>query len=140
MADGTPVAMADARRRWIVAARPVLERVARTYHAIIRYSELAEDVQEVTGIRTRMLMHYWIGEVLGAVSHESRRRGEPMLSALCVDSEGSVGPGYGGLLAEYGPVPEDLDTHAADERLACYRYFHAEGIPADGGRPALTRQ
>jgi len=37
-----------------------------------------------------------------------------MLSALCVDSEGSVGPGYGGLLAGLGiSVPEHRDTHAA---------------------------
>jgi hypothetical protein len=139
--DESPVAMVDAKRHWTAAARAPLERTARTYHATIRYSELAEEIQEATGIRTRMLMHYWIGEVLGAVSHECRRRGEPMLSALCVDGEGSVGPGYGGLLAEIGiPVHDDLDAHAANERLLCYQHFQAEGLPADGGRPALTRQ
>jgi hypothetical protein len=141
VSDGAPVPMALAKQGWTIAARPALERVARTYRATIRYSELAEEIQEATGVRTRMLMHYWIGQVLGTVSHECRRQGQPMLSALCVDVEGSVGPGFGGLLAELGiPVPDDLDTHAADERLACYRHFHAAGLPADGGRPALTKQ
>jgi hypothetical protein len=97
-------------------------------------------VQAAAGVRTKMLMHYWIGEVLGAVSLDCRRHGEPLLSSLCVDTSGSVGPGYGALIAEVeGTVPADLDMHAADERLACYRYFGAE-LPADGGRPALTPQ
>ncbi|MGC8474019.1 MAG: hypothetical protein ACP5PW_06385 [Candidatus Dormibacteria bacterium] len=114
--------------------------VARTYRATIRYSELAEEVQEKTGVRTRMLMHYWIGEVLGRVSHDCRAKGEPLLSALCVDAGGSVGPCYGALIAELeGMAPSDADDHAAEERLYCYRHFGAT-LPPDGGRPALTPQ
>jgi hypothetical protein len=36
-------------------------------------------------------------------------------------------------------VPEDLEMHAAEERLRCYRYFGA-AMPSDGGRPVLTRE
>jgi hypothetical protein len=140
VADGAAVAMTIAKEEWTAAARSVLEQVARTFHATIQYSDLAEDVQAVTGVRTRTLMHHWIGEVLGGVSHDCRRRGEPLLSSLCVDTSGSVGPGYGVLIEELGgTLPEDLDIHAAEERLACYRHFGAE-IPTDGGRPALTPQ
>ena len=34
--------------------------------------------------------------------------------------------------------PVDGDDHAAVERLACYTYFGARGLPADGGVAVLT--
>lgn len=137
--DGSPVDFSVAKDAWAAAARPVLERTARTYHATISYGELAERVQVESGIRTRTLMHYWIGGVLGHIAGDCYRVGEPLLSALCVDASGSVGDGYGVALAETygGPTPEDLDSHAANERLKCYRYFGAE-LPPGGGVPALT--
>jgi hypothetical protein len=137
--DGSRVDFATAKQAWAEAARPALLRAASVYHGWISYGDLAEEVQTLSGIRTRALMHYWIGEVLGMVSHQCHARGEPLLSSLCVDASGSVGPGYGTLLSEFdGPsVSEDLDTHAASERFKCYRYFGAE-LPTDGGRPALT--
>lgn len=83
-------------------------------------------------------MHYWIGDVLGRVSADCARRGEPLLSALCVNTEGSVGEGYRGAVIDIrGELVGDVDDHAASERLACYRYFGAE-LPDDGGRPQLT--
>ena len=42
--------MEQAQQEWAVAARPELERVAKTYGEIIRYAELAEAVQASTGI------------------------------------------------------------------------------------------
>lgn len=133
------VPISRAKEAWAEAARPVLERVARTYHATITYQELADAVRDATGYRTRMLINYWIGDVLGLVASACHAQGEPLLSALCVDSTGSVGPGYGGALSETygGEVPTDLDDHAAGERLACYRHFGAE-LPTGGGEPALT--
>jgi hypothetical protein len=128
-----------AKDAWAVAARPVLERTARTYHATVSYGDLAKQVQVDSGIRTKTLMHYWIGGVLGRIAGHCYRGGEPLLSALCVDASGSVGPGYGVALAETygGPLPEDLDIHAANERLRSYRHFGAE-LPPGGGVPALT--
>ncbi|WP_109529963.1 hypothetical protein [Nocardia aurea] len=43
----------------------------------VTYGELAETVQDVTGIRTRMQMRNWIGKVLAEVVRECVRRGEP---------------------------------------------------------------
>jgi hypothetical protein len=81
----------------------------------------------------------WIGQLLGGVSRISHRRGQPMLSALCVHSDGTVGEGYGQAILENfgGPLPGDLDMHAAGERLRCYQSFGGISHPG-GGRPALT--
>ena len=85
-------------------------------------------------------MRNWIGVVLGMVADECQRRGEPSLSALCVRQDESVGDGYAYVIQLAGkPVPEDLDQHAAVERLKCHRFFGAE-LPAGGGEPALTRK
>ena len=68
-------------------------------------------------------------------------RGEPLLSALCVKADGTVGERYAAAVAETtGDLTEDGDDHAAVQRLACYRYFQAPDLPADGGSPALTPQ
>jgi hypothetical protein len=137
--DGSRVEFAVAVAAWTAAAVPVLERVARNYHATISYKDLGDDVQQVTGIRTRVLLMNWIGQVLGDVSRISHQRGQPMLSALCVHSDGTVGEGYGqAILDNYGgPLPGDLDMHAAEERLRCYQGFGAD-LPPGGGKAALT--
>jgi hypothetical protein len=138
---GEPIAMSDAKDVWIPLARVALLQVARTYHSVTNYGDLAKDIQSTSGIRTRQMVHYWIGDVLGAVSRDCQERGEPLLSSLCVHQDGTIGDGYAIALAEaYGePAPADLEAAAAEERLACYRYFGAE-LPPDGGRPALTTQ
>jgi hypothetical protein len=60
--DKSPIAFSDAIGARVVAARPALERTARTYRALITYKELAEEVQAVSGVRTRSLMTNWIGD------------------------------------------------------------------------------
>jgi hypothetical protein len=139
-ADDSAVEFADALIAWTAVARPALERTAKKYQAIITYNELAKEVQSRTGIRTRSLMMNWIGQVLGRVSHECHRRGEPLLSSLCVREDHTVGPGYGLAVVENfgGEPPEDLDQHAAAERLKCYRYFQALDLPADDGVATLA--
>ena len=139
--DGSAVSASDALSAWVVYARPALERSARTYHATITYKELAETVQTESGVRTRRLLQHWIGDVLGTVARECHAKGEPLLSALCVRSDGTVRPDTGVAVVENfgGEPPEDLDMHAANERFRCYQYFGAS-MPPDGGRPALTRQ
>jgi hypothetical protein len=139
--DSTPVDMEQAQQEWAVAARPELERVARTYGDVIRYAELAETVQASTGIRTRKLMHHWIGNVLTRVGTDCHERGEPLLSALCVQKDGAIGDGYGVALVKIrgGDVPTDLELQAAEERLRCYQHFGAV-MPADGGHAQMTRE
>jgi hypothetical protein len=135
--DGARVEFADARAAWTEPAREHLIAVARSYNAMTTYRELAEDVQVRSGIRTKMLPWHWIGGVLGDVARDCHRRDEPLLSALCVHSDGTVGKGYALATREnYGIDPSDPDLHAAEERLRCYRHFGAV-LPADGGRPQL---
>ena len=132
------MAFTDAKLAWSMAAREVLIRTARTYHGYITYGELAEEVQQVSGVRTRSQMRNWIGGVLGLVADECHGRGEPPLTALCVHQDETVGVGYGYVLELAGEaVPDDLDGHAAAARLGCYRYFGAD-VPEGGGSPALT--
>jgi len=138
-ASGEPVEVQDARAAWVLIARESLLRTAGTYNAYITYRDLAEELQNKSGIRTKQLTHHWIGKVLGIVSSECHKSSEPLLSSLCVQQNGSVGAGYGVALdATYGgPRPADLDLAAAEERLKCYRHFGAQ-MPADGGQPVLT--
>ncbi len=135
--DGTEVPWREANAAWAVAARPVLERAAEQYNAFLTYQQLAEAVQEDTGIVTGVPFRHWIGGVLGAVA-AAERPDEPILTALVVRADGSVGDGYAIPVTERdGRVPDDLDAHAAAERLACYRHFGAD-LPSDGGSPKLT--
>lgn len=139
--EASEVGTEESRTAWAEAARPVLIEVAHHYHSVITYKELAAEVQRVTGIRTKQLTHYWIGDVLGRVSRDSAGRGEPLLSALCVNSEGSVGDGYAVAVAAVSDeLTGDGDDHAAQQRLACYRFFEAPDLPAEGGSAALTPQ
>ncbi|MEU7335750.1 hypothetical protein [Streptomyces sp. NPDC007074] len=132
----------DARERWAEEAYSVLVGVARSYHAVITYKELGERVQERSGIRTKALLHNWIGSVLGKVVREAHRRGDPPLTALVVHTDdGMVGMGYKEVLEIAGqpPVHEALEReqHAAEARLDCYRSFGA-ALPPGGGIPALS--
>lgn len=142
VSDGAPVTAAEAREIWAREAYPVLVGLARTYHAVITYKELAEKIQESTGIRTRALLHNWIGTVLSMVVREGHRRGDPPLTALVVHTDdGMVGAGYKEVLEVAGepPAADDLarELHAARSRLECYRRFGAI-LPPDGGVPALA--
>jgi hypothetical protein len=136
--DGEPVPFADALAAWTVAAREALQRTARNYNGYLTYAELAEIVQEQSGIRTPSQVRHWIGRVLEATADECHRRGDPPLTSLCVDRDESVGSGYEHVLALKGvALPADLDHQAATDRLACYVLF-AQNIPAHGGYAALT--
>jgi hypothetical protein len=139
--DSSPIEIEQAKEQWARAARPELERVARAYGDVVTYSELAEAVQLSAGVRTRKQTHHWIDDVLGRVSADCHRRDEPLLSALCVQKDGTIGDGYGSALAGIcgGDPPPDLDQQAAEERLRCYQHFGAV-MPADGGRAQLTPQ
>jgi len=138
-ADASPVEMADAKSAWAAEARIALEHRAATYNGLFYYGELAREVQDRSRIRTSIPTHRWIGDVLGQVGRDCHDLGEPLLSALCVRQDGTIGDGYGSALVELtgGTAPPDLDLHAAEERLRCYRHFGAT-LPSDGGRPTLT--
>ena len=128
------VGVAAARIEWAGAAREMLIVAAKRYQALRQHKDIAAGVQEMTGIRTKQPARQWIGGVLAEVSAESLRRGEPILSALCVNPDESVFDGYAAIVgAATGTTPSDADVHASHERVASYRHFEAAGLPADGG-------
>ena len=132
--DVADVGVAAARIEWAGAAREMLLVAAKKYQALVQHKDIAVGVQELTGIRTKQPTRQWIGGVLAEVSAESLRRGEPMLSALCVNPDESVFDGYAAIVgAATGTTPPDPDVHASHERLASYRHFEAAGLPAGGG-------
>ncbi len=137
--DAADVGEEATRAAWAEAAREELIETAGRYQAVIVSRDLALSVQDRTRIRTTQPAHYWITDVLKRVARECSSRGEPLLSSLCVNAEGSAGEGYGDVVKEItGTKPADLDDHAAAQRLECYRLYDADGLPSHGGTKALT--
>jgi hypothetical protein len=138
--DGTTVDAKVALDAWSRAARPVLVQVARRYGALMTPTDLAEEVQALSGIRTREPAAGWIDDVLDAVGNECGARGEPLLSAFCVGSDGRIGQRYAAIVAALdGTRPIDIEMHAATQRVEAHRY-HGATLPVDGGQPVLPPQ
>ncbi|CUR58990.1 hypothetical protein NOCA2550038 [metagenome] len=130
----------EARTAWAAAAREILVTTAGTYRDLITFKQIAAAVQENTGITTTQLSNHWLGDVLSRVAVECDQRGEPLLTSLCVDATGSVGANYSATVARIrGTAPDDGDMQAAEERLACHRFFGAD-VPEGGGTRALSTQ
>jgi hypothetical protein len=133
--EATTIGSEDAHATWALAARMRLEEVARDYHAVIGYAELADWVQRRSRVRTRQQPGQWMPDVLFRTMQDNRERREPFLASLCVDASGRVLSNYPGCVQYLrGAEPADADRHAAEERLACYRWFGAE-LPEGGGEP-----
>ena len=96
VADGRRVVFADALAAWLPLAYGELLTTAEHYHAVITYGELSERVQELSGIRTRMLLANWIGQLLGQVAARAKASNEPPLTSVCVHQDGTIGEGYAG--------------------------------------------
>ncbi len=109
--EGTPTSESIALETWARAARDVLVRTAASYHAVVRESDLAEELMASTDIRTTRHHDLWLPKVLGPISVFCERMGEPNLVALVVGTSD--------------------DLVAARERLECYQW--AGSAPADGG-------
>ena len=122
---------------WATAARDVLLQAAHRYRAVVTEEDLATQVIYRTGIRDDVPAADWASDVLRRVAADCASRGEPILAALCVTAAGRAADGYAdAVLATAGARPSDTEDHAAQQRLACYRHFHAAGLPADGGTAA----
>ena len=140
--DEQAVTREEAEKAWAVEAQRVLTRVAGTYHGTIESSELADELQQATGIHTRSQVRTWLGSVLTTMARQGHELGEPPLASLVVQkSTGMVGTRYDKILEATGSQPAASDYEreklAADARLACYRWAGAD-LPDDGGKAALT--
>lgn len=80
--SGRAVSVKKARTAWATAARELLLDVARR-QTTIDEGELARAVEVRAGVRTRLLVGYWLPQVLEAVAHQCNDQGEPQLVALC---------------------------------------------------------
>ncbi|MGO4597483.1 hypothetical protein [Terrabacter sp. 2RAF25] len=128
---------------WAKHAYEVLVETAGRYDAVITYSELAEEVQARSSMRTRAEMRNWIGGLLADLAKVNHVRGEPPLTSLVVHKQdGRVGSGYDAALRLTGqpPIedPVERETHAAAARLECYRHWGAD-VPADAHPTVHTR-
>ena len=126
---------------WEPHAVSLLMDTAKKYKGFVTYKQLAETVQQQSSIRHNGLLTNSIGSVLGRVVEHCAREKIPHLSSLCVKEDGTVGDGYRHVLLTCGEADDvgydQLDVHAAEMRLECYRHFGAQ-LPADGGFPTLT--
>ncbi|MET1060926.1 MAG: hypothetical protein ABWX84_15095 [Nocardioides sp.] len=140
--DEQPVTREEAEKAWAVEAQQVLTRVAATYRGTIESNELANELQQATGIHTRAQVRTWLGSVLTTMARQGHELGEPPLASLVVQkSTGMVGTRYDEILKATGAEPAATDYEreklAADARLECYRWADAD-MPDDGGKAALT--
>ena len=112
-ADDQPVSREDAEKAWKVEAHRVLSRVAGTYRGVIESGELANELQETTGIHTRSQVRTWLGAVLVTLAREGHEVGEPPLASLVVQkSTGMVGARYDEILKVTGGTPPRPTTSA----------------------------
>ncbi|MBN9100107.1 MULTISPECIES: hypothetical protein [unclassified Pseudonocardia] len=81
----------------------------------------------------------WIGKLLEEVARRAKANREPPLTSLCVHQDGTIGSGYAHAPKITTDEPaEDIEFYAAEHRLMCYQKY-ADDLPADGGKPALTK-
>jgi hypothetical protein len=140
--DGGFVSMNGALDAWEPHAVSLLMDTAKKYNGFVTYKQLAETVQQQSEIRHDGLLTNWIGSVLGRVVEHCAKEQIPHLSSLCVKEDGTVGDGYRHVLLTCGEAAaeigyDQLDDHAAEMRLKCYRHFGAQ-LPPDGGVPTLA--
>ena len=62
---------------WAKHAYEVLVETAGRYNAVITYSELAEEVQRRSSLRTKSQMRNWIGGLLADLVKVNHVRSEP---------------------------------------------------------------
>jgi hypothetical protein len=138
-ADGTPVPFDDAKYEWAHAGYDVLVDVARQPNGHITYQDIADMLQDSTGIETRVPTRTWIGTPLWLVAEMCVRNKEPQLTALVVSAQTlEVGDGYLNTFAIAGqPIPKNLQRAAAETRVECYDYF-SRREPLGWDRTRLT--
>lgn len=94
VADDSKIEFSEALDLWVPLAYDALVETARRYNRWTTYLELTEQVQQVSGVRTRMLIGNWSGKLLERVARLAADNGEVPLTSLCVHQDGTIGVGY----------------------------------------------
>jgi hypothetical protein len=125
--------------RWTPAALDVLRETASRYGAVITTTDLADEVLKRTRVESPTSRRTWLSDFLEITALAAARAGDPPLTSLAVQRDGTVGDVYGrAVLATTGDVVKDVEQRAAEDRLLCYRVL-AGDLPADGGTPRPAR-
>lgn len=125
--------------RWTPAALEVLRETAGRYGAVITTYQLADEVTARSGVPSPTERRTWIGDLVEMTALAAERAGDPPLTSLCVQRDGSIGDAYVRIVAATtGDVVRDVEQRAAEDRLACYQAL-AANLPADGGTPRPAR-
>ena len=82
--DGTAVSFREAAVAWALAAHAELAETATGYGHFITVNELAERIQDVSGVHTEAPTRTWMAAILRKVARRCHGAGEPPLTALCV--------------------------------------------------------
>ena len=116
-----------ARSEWASAAFEVLLQTAHHYEAVVTHTQLAEAVQERTGLHTRTESRHWIGQVLADVMRKCADQNLPPLTALAVVRADSGARGAGPE-TDAAEILAKREQRSVSARLRCYRRF-APDIP-----------
>ncbi|GAA1392950.1 hypothetical protein [Luteococcus peritonei] len=139
---GDFVDQVEAIKAWGKAAQEVLVETAGT-GSTIEYQAFARALQQRSGIHTKQPTSKWVGPLLGIVARQCQQQQVPLLTALVVRRDGTVGPAYDEILrfARIPAVIGDREEHAAEQRRAAHARWQgrvpvAQTAPADGTTPA----
>lgn len=137
--DARPYTWGEAMRAWAPVAQDALTETAGRYHATITREQLAQRVQDESGVETSEPAENWLPRLLVHVAKAAAAGDGMPLVSLCVDDDGYVGRDYAqlpGLTTAEEAEPErvGVEETAARHRLLCYRQF-AGDLPLDGGVP-----
>lgn len=136
---GRIVPIGQGQDPWAREAFLVLREVAAQYGATITTADLAEEVQRLSGMRTRSPHRSWLPAVLSIVVRACHLQQLPPLTSLVVNSsDGRVGAAYSEVLTVAGLPPvggaDEREMHAAVARLQCYQEF---GEVPEGALPSV---
>lgn len=119
--------------RWTPSALEVLRETASRYGRVVTTYQLADEVVARTGVPSPTQRRTWIGDLVEMTALAAERAGDPPLTSLCVQRDGTIGEAYVRVVAATtGDIVRDVELRAAEDRLACYRALAAD-VPADGG-------
>lgn len=137
--NGDYVDQVSAVKAWAHAAHEVLVATAARPRGAIDQTTLARLVQQRSGIATKQPAAKWIAPLLGVIARHCNENGEPMLPALVVRRDGTVGPMWDEVLryARIAPPAEGREAHAATQRAACQQRWAGAAVPE---APATTKK
>jgi hypothetical protein len=122
---------------WRPEARKVLIEYARK-DLVVRYGDFVDLVEGRSGLPGAGYP-VWMHTTLQHLAEICLKRREPILSALCVNADGTVAGGYQQALENYyGNAQFDIEDHAERERLRCYHHYESQ--PTGQANSARRRQ